>query len=163
MTSYETSQEKGFREFSLNYIPILHDELRTAREEIMTLRNWIRETGPRTFEGHSSGVTSVCQVSNTTFLSASNDRTIKLMDITTGECLKTFGGHSNKVNFVCQMSDTTFLSGSDDNTIKLWDITTGECVKIFEGHSLGVNSICQVSDTTFLSGSDDYTIKLWLI
>ena len=112
MASYETNREKALRVvFAPNHIPILEDELRKAQAEIMTLRKWVRETGPRTFVGHNGTVQSVCKMSDTTFLSGSNDKTIKLWDITTGKCLKTFEGHSKYVEprraarRVCQVSD----------------------------------------------------------
>ena len=82
MASYETLGEKALRVVFAPYqIPILQDELRKSQTEIMTLRNWTRETGPITFKGHHFNVLSVCQVSDTTFLSASFDRTIKLWQI----------------------------------------------------------------------------------
>ena len=67
-------------------------------------------------------------MSDTTFLSASRNKTIKLWNITTGECLETFEGHSSSVTSVCQVSATTFLSASYDKTIKMWDISAGICM-----------------------------------
>ena len=54
--------------------------------------------------------------------SSSHDKTIKLWDIHTGECLKTLHGHSGRVHSVCGLGpDRSLLaSGSWDKTIKLW-------------------------------------------
>ena len=59
----------------------------------------------------------------TRLVSGSNDTTIRLWDITTGEELITLFGHDAWVNSVSFSSDGTCLaSASGDSTIRLWDI-----------------------------------------
>ena len=68
--------------------------------------------------------------------SGSGDKTVKLWDVTSGECLQTLEGHSDDVNSVSFSPDgTKVASGSDDKTVKLWDVTSGECLQTLEGHS----------------------------
>ena len=68
--------------------------------------------------------------------SGSYDKTVKLWDVTSGECLQTLEGHSSCVNSVSFSPDgTKVASGSDDKTVKLWDVTSGECLQTLEGHS----------------------------
>ena len=70
----------------------------------------------------------------TKFASGSDDKTVKLWDVTSGECLKTLEGHSWTVTSVSFSPDgTKVASGSNDNTVKLWDVTSGECLKTLEG------------------------------
>ena len=93
-------------------------------------------------------------------LSASDDKTIKIWDIS-GRLLHTFEGHSDWVRSVTFSSDgKKILSASDDKTIKLWDIS-GKLLHTFEGHSNGVRSVTFSSDgKKILSASGDKTIKL---
>jgi WD40 repeat protein len=96
-------------------------------------------------------------------LSGSGDKTLKLWDTDTGQCLQTFEGHTGSVESVALSRDgTRALSGSWDQTLKLWDTGTGRCIQTFEGHSKWVNSVTLSRDgTRALSGSQDNTLKLW--
>ncbi|QIR40962.1 ribosome assembly protein 4 [Tolypothrix sp. PCC 7910] len=95
--------------------------------------------------------------------SGSEDKTIKLWDISSGKLLQTFNGHSGLIKTIALSSDGQKLaSGSEDKTIKLWDVTTGKLLQTFSGHSDVVNSVAFSSDGQKLaSGSKDKTIKLW--
>ena len=54
-------------------------------------------------------------------LSGSDDKTLRLWDIATGECLRTFEGHTGSVSSVSFSPDGRFtLSGSWDATLRLW-------------------------------------------
>jgi WD40 repeat protein len=114
--------------------------------------------------GYGNIVNSVAfSPDGTTALSASADGTLKIWDLTTGQCLKTIEGHDSGINSVAYNHDgRTVLSGSWDNTLKLWDISTGQCLKTLLGHDYGVISVAFSPDgKAALSGSADNTLKLW--
>jgi tetratricopeptide (TPR) repeat protein len=96
-------------------------------------------------------------------LSASEDNSIKVWALNSGQCLRTLEEHSGPVNFVAVCPDGRYvLSGSDDSTIKLWAIDTGQCFRTLEGHTGYVNSVAVSPDGGYvLSGSSDSTIKVW--
>lgn len=57
--------------------------------------------------------------------SGSDDKTIRLWDIATGQVMFTLQGHVNTVSSLAFSSDgKTLASGSYDGTVKLWDLTT---------------------------------------
>ena len=66
-------------------------------------------------------------------LSASPDKTLRLWDLASGECLRVLEGHSGSVYHVAALPDERALSASWDNTLRLWDLTRGECLAAFTG------------------------------
>jgi len=59
--------------------------------------------------------------SNDLLASGSYDRTVKIWDVTTGECIKTLTGHSDLVRSVTFSSKGLLESGLDDSTVKIWN------------------------------------------
>jgi len=98
-----------------------------------------------------------------TLASGSNDKTIKIWNLTTGQEIHTLKGHSAGVYSVAISPDgRTLASGSNDKTIKIWNLTTGQEIHTLKGHSAGVRSVAISPDgRTLASGSNDKTIKIW--
>ena len=117
-------------------------------------------------EGHSGFISSVAFSSDSKLLaSGSDDKTIKLWDIATGDCQHTMKDHSDIVWSVAfSLTDDNLLaSGSSDSTIKLWNTITVDLQQTLKGHSRAVGSVAfsPDSDSKLLaSGSYDNTIKL---
>ena len=60
---------------------------------------------------------------------ASDDKTLRLWDVATGDALVEFRGHTNFVFSIAFNPHSNILvSGSFDETVKLWDVRTGNCV-----------------------------------
>jgi WD40 repeat protein len=114
--------------------------------------------------GHHGDVCSaVYSPDRDKILSGSDDGTIKLWNIATGECIRTFKGHSGCVNSVIYSAcGKNFFSASTDKTIKEWDVETGRCIRTYFGHSEGINSVVYSPEREkILSASDDETIMEW--
>ncbi len=68
-----------------------------------------------------------------TFVSASQDGTLKLWDAETGKEMRTLTGHKDSVNSCAYSPDgTRLVSASDDHTLKLWDAASGQCLKTLQ-------------------------------
>ncbi|MEM6612848.1 MAG: WD40 repeat domain-containing protein, partial [Cyanobacteria bacterium P01_C01_bin.72] len=141
-----------------------------------TLKLWDVKTGQcrQTFVGHDDEIYSVaCSPILLTPLdqgckreiiaSSSSDRTIKLWDVKTGQCLNTLQGHQNCVRGVVFSFDGRIIaSNSSDHTIKLWDAETGRCIGTLQGHTACVYSVAFSSNNKIIaSSSGDRTIKFW--
>ena len=86
---------------------------------------------------------------------SAGDKTLKVWDVVTGECVATLKGHSkevrcgvrylwyfcvdvcsSEVNCVPVFPDgRRVVSASRDKALKVWDVATGKCVATLEGHS----------------------------
>jgi WD40 repeat protein len=116
------------------------------------------------FEGHLGAVTSVClRFDGRYALSGSADRTLKLWEVATGQCLRTFQGHQSTVTSVCLGADGRIaLSGGADHVLKLWETSTDRCLATFEGHEDVITSVALGPDgRCAMSASLDRTLKLW--
>jgi len=76
------------------------------------------------------------------FISGSDDNTIRLWNAATGAHLRTIEGHTSLVTSVTFSPDgQTIASGSNDETIRLWNAATGAHIRTLEGHTDGVSSV----------------------
>ncbi|MFN6535013.1 MAG: hypothetical protein RM021_001390 [Nostoc sp. EkiNYC01] len=117
-----------------------------------------------TLTGHSDSVTAVALTPDgKRVISASDDKTLKLWNLETGEIERTFNGHSGSVTAVAFTPDgKRVISGSIDKTLKLWNLETGEIERTFNGHSGWVNAVALTPDgKRVISASSDKTLKLW--
>ncbi len=114
--------------------------------------------------GHTTYVLSVAfSPDGKSFLSASDDTTIILWDVETGDIIRRFLGHEWGVAVVAFSPDgKTFLSGSGDSTVRWWDVATGAELRRFQGHSKWVVGVGFLADGEYIvSGSNDNSVALW--
>ncbi|KAJ3092749.1 E3 ubiquitin-protein ligase traf7 [Quaeritorhiza haematococci] len=61
--------------------------------------------------------------------SASSDKTIKIWDISTLECLATLAGHEDGVNSIVPIGFGKLASGASDKSVRIWDLATCQAIQ----------------------------------
>ncbi|BAY30077.1 WD-40 repeat-containing protein [Nostoc carneum NIES-2107] len=122
----------------------------------------ICQTPDKILPGHTDNIWAIAfSPDSKIIVSGSSDRTVKLWDSQTGQCLKTFSGHTRPVISVAFSPDgKTIASCGGHSIIKLWDVTTGECLQTIQEVASYVLSFSPNS-YILASGNTSGLIKLW--
>jgi len=88
----------------------------------------------RTLEGHTDVVESVAITPDgRRAVSGSHDKTLRVWDLQTGQCLRILKGHTHQVRSVAITPDgRRAVSGggrTDKKTLRVWDLETGQCLR----------------------------------
>jgi WD40 repeat protein len=121
------------------------------------------------FQNHQGWVRSVAFLSDgRRAISASDDTTLRLWDLESGQEALQLKGHSASVMSVAVTPPlktggvSLAISGSWDGTVRVWNLETGKVIRGFKGTWKTVKSVALTADgKRALSGSDDNVIHVW--
>ena len=96
--------------------------------------------------GHTGYVTSVAYSPNGKHVvSGSYDKTARVWDADTGQCVSTLSGHTESVYSVAYSPDgRNIVSASWDETVRVWDAETNSCVSTLQGFNYLIRSSTSV-------------------
>src|SRR5436190_22597452 len=81
--------------------------------------------------------------------SCSDDRTVRVWNVATGQVEQTLVGHSDFAKSVVFSPDGSKLASGDGvRTLRVWNVATGQVERTLEGHSEG---ICYPVDSVLFS------------
>lgn len=109
---------------------------------------------------HSGGINAMSMSPDgNTIVTVSEDKTGRLWDTKTEECVGLLQGHKSYITNVC-VSERYIFTSSADKTVRKWNLESGACIKVFVGHQSPVNRVICSGDLVF-SSSYDKTVKCW--
>ncbi|KAI8911558.1 WD40-repeat-containing domain protein [Gorgonomyces haynaldii] len=127
-------------------------------ERMVVERHWRKpQFSTRTLTGHTDGVMAV-YFDKDLLVTGSFDASIRVWDVSTGECLAVLRGHGRCVRGV-QFDDNKIVSCSMDRTLRIWCRKSFNCVRVLSNDS-GVNCL-HFEDKMLASGTVDGNIKVW--
>jgi WD40 repeat protein len=161
----ETEEIENLQQIGLSYF----------KGNIKSYRQWQNSASKHLdLKGHAGAVYS-CKLSKclSFVLSCSEDRTVRLWNVMTGELLKILTGHLKKVtdcdfhpNFQISHPTPWIVSCSTDCTIRLWNTYLADnnnpCVHTIKAHSQSIYRCSFAPDgRSLVSCSEDKTIRTW--
>jgi dynein assembly factor with WDR repeat domains 1 len=96
-------------------------------------------------------------------ISGSIDRTCKVWDVASGQCIHTLRGHNDEILDVCfNTTGSKLVSASADGTSRVFNTMTGACQAILVGHEGEISKVCfNPQGSRILTSSSDKTGRLW--
>lgn len=97
-------------------------------------------------------ISGICLSSNDNKLISDNE-TVCVWDMTTGNLLHKLQEHTRQITDVCLSADKkNIFSCSTDGTIIIWDLETGDLVKKIKGN-MPINTICPLDNDRLIYGT----------
>ncbi|KAI8967872.1 WD40-repeat-containing domain protein [Mycotypha africana] len=148
-----------------------------VRRHTIIRRNWRENRYKKMLlEGHEEDLVTCLQFDNEKIVTGSDDHSINVYDINTGELKRVLKGHDGGV-WALQYVGNMLVTGSIDRTVRVWDIERGICRFVLRGHSSTVrclkivmpmeiiqpdgSSTIEPEEPIIISGSRDMTIRVW--
>jgi hypothetical protein len=128
------------------------------------VRDLSASESPLVLHVHRAGVNSVSfSPDGAQILSASDDRTLRVLDARSGAERIVVPGHQDRVLAASFSPDgARVVSGSADGTVRVWDAANGNELLALSGHANWVFAVAFAPDgARIVSGSEDGTVRVW--
>lgn len=111
---------------------------------------------------HHKGPThaTIFSPTKTHVISGSDDTTIRLWDLSSGQQIHMFHGHTDYVRSAACLSENAILSGSYDHTVRLWD-TRAKDAQLTLDHGTVVESVALFQHGRIAASAGGTTVRLW--
>lgn len=125
-----------------------------------TIKVWKGGLQEGTITGHTDCVRSIQVLPDNTFLSASNDASIRHWNLQ-GECLKNFNAHQSYIYTLSFLPSQygEVVSGGEDRSVRVW--RDSECVQTIPLPAQSVWSVCVLSNGDIAAATSDGMIRIF--
>jgi len=149
----------------LKYLPFKNGYVASASAD-KTVNVWdsLTWTSIQRYTSHTGFVNSLDQIDNDTMVSGSDDKTIRIWKISTGETLNIINVNAvvNVVRvFSIEYKQIVCGNVGTSNNLKIYNYNTGDLIQTLSGHTSTVNSIEILSEQCMASGGGDKSVIIW--
>lgn len=98
-------------------------------------------------------------------VTASEDKTANIWEVSSGKVLNVLKGHKKSVNSVIFSSDGQYIvTASEDKTARLWEASSGKTLHILKGHEKRiVHAAFSPDGQIVITASSDKTARIWRV
>ncbi|GAA5992026.1 hypothetical protein JCM11641_003144 [Rhodosporidiobolus odoratus] len=136
------------------------------------IRLFKRDKLIRTFRGHTQAVRALAKLDSSAgggahgdlFASGSNDGTIRLWSLTSGECIKVLSGHDSFVyslSVIPASHGGGLISGGEDRTVRVWRASDGECEQTIVVPAVSVWTVAALANGDIAAGASDGLVRVF--
>jgi WD40 repeat protein len=149
----------------LKYLPFKRGYVASAsRDNTTNIWNTLTWTSIQRYTSHTHWVYCLDQIDNDTMVSASQDKTIRIWKISTGETLNIINvGVSVYVVrvFSIEYKQIVCGKGGSSNNLQIYSYGTGQLIRTLNGHSESVYSVEMLSGQFMASGGVGLNVIIW--
>ncbi|KAI8920303.1 WD40-repeat-containing domain protein [Powellomyces hirtus] len=117
-----------------------------------SIKRWQGEKCLQTYAGHTDAVRGLAVLSHSSFVSCSNDGTLRIWSLQ-GECLNELNGHTSFIYSVSVSSSGEIASCGEDRSVRVWK--GSHCVQTLFHPCPSVWSVTYLPNGDLLSGASD--------
>ncbi|MEZ4710849.1 MAG: effector-associated domain EAD1-containing protein [Caldilineaceae bacterium] len=164
------AQQIAYRVAALDLQPLMESarHLLSCASDTFMRHRWSQNAESsaieRTLTGHEASINAVAVFDQgRKAISASDDRTLRVWNLRTGQVEQTITGHDSSVRSVAAFDNgRKAISASADRTLKVWDLGSGRVLKTLTGHEASVNAVVVFDNgRKAISASSDCTLRVW--
>lgn len=124
-------------------------------------------SAPLEMRGHTTQVSCIAFLGNGQMISGSYDTTLRIWDISTGQCLKTLTQNKGPLACLAVLPNGQVVSVSHEtnhtDTLKIWrDVSTSRCLNIMTWHTERIHSIVALSNNEVVVRSGGH-LQRWAL
>jgi WD40 repeat protein len=158
------SLQPGIDKNQISVLKGMKSYIKTLQAELLKAADIVPRVNKFIVGGHSDWVRDlVLTPDGNRLVTASDDHTARLWDMSTLSCLNVYAGHTSTVRSVAVSPGGELLAtGSWDMLIKIWKLSEAICLRTLYGHTARIRSVNFSRDGRFLySASEDNTARKW--
>ncbi|KAI8817194.1 WD40-repeat-containing domain protein [Fimicolochytrium jonesii] len=123
-----------------------------------SIKRWQGEKCLKTYAGHTDAVRGLALLSESSFVSCSNDATLRIWSID-GECIGELNGHDSFVYTVAVLPSGEIVSGGEDRSVRVWK--GSECIQTILHPTPSVWSVAALPNGDIVSGASDHLARVF--
>ena len=144
------------------------------RRRFLSKENWLSgKSQHMAFPGQGTNVITSLQFDSDKIVTASDDHSVSVYNMATGQLRRRFDGHEGGV-WALEYRGDILVTGSTDRTVRIWNLDTLSEMHVFHGHLSTVRCLqiiepvldeatgeYQPAYPMFVTGSRDSTLRVW--